>query len=175
MTNGFEEAKQRRNWLEELGEKIPGFSGFQDRELRREVDKMQREYVAGEFARLKGDVRSKAEIYTDAGQIGSLHLFDRLDRRLDGLAQAIRFSDYGATGLFDVVKIGEPELERIYEFDVSFLEEIGGLEAELASIPSPGEGDPAAALDQASSRLAALEEKWAGRSNVISGVIETAS
>lgn len=175
MTNGFEEAKQRRNWLQKLAEKIPGFSGFQDRELRRQVDKMQREHMAGEFARLKREVRSKARGYTDAGQLGPLHLFDRLDRRLDGLSQAIRFTDYGATGLFDVVKIGENELESLYEFDVAFLEEIVRLEEDLASIPSPGEGDPAAALDRASGRLTALGDKWAGRSNVISGVIETAS
>lgn len=175
MTNGFEEAKQRRNWLERLAEKIPGFSGFQDRELRRKVDKMQREHVAGELTRLKREVRSKARAYTDAAQLGSLHRFDRLDRRLDGLSQAIRFTDYGATGLFDVVKVGESELERLYEFDVSFLEEIARLEEDLASIPSPGKGDPAPALEQASSRLAAVEDKWAGRSNVISGVIETAS
>ena len=80
MTNGFDEAKAQRNWLERLGEKIPGFRGFQDRELRREVDKMQREYLAGSIADLKGVVRDRARSYTDAAQIGSLHLFDRLDR-----------------------------------------------------------------------------------------------
>jgi hypothetical protein len=38
MTNGgYEQAKANRNVLEKLGEKIPGFRGFQDRELRRDV------------------------------------------------------------------------------------------------------------------------------------------
>ena len=54
MTNGFDEAKAQRNWLERLGEKIPGLRGFQDRELRREVDKKQREYLAKSVAELKG-------------------------------------------------------------------------------------------------------------------------
>ena len=59
MTNGFRRGQgSSRNWLERLGEKIPGFRGFQDRELRREVDKMQREYLARELARLKVDVRA---------------------------------------------------------------------------------------------------------------------
>jgi hypothetical protein len=40
MTNGFEEAQGHRNWLERLGDKIPGFKGYQDRELRRDVDRM---------------------------------------------------------------------------------------------------------------------------------------
>src|SRR5689334_15331538 len=36
MTDGFEQAKAQRNALERLGAMIPGFRGFQDRELRRD-------------------------------------------------------------------------------------------------------------------------------------------
>jgi hypothetical protein len=103
MTNGYEEAKAGRNILERLGEKIPGYRGFQDRELRRDVDRLQREYLSSELGRLKGVLRDKARSYTDAGKIGALTGFDRLDRQLDGLSQTVRFADYGATGLFDAV------------------------------------------------------------------------
>ena len=51
--------------------------------------------------------------YTDAGKIGALSAFDRLDRQLDGLSQAVRFADYGASGLFDPVKIKDAELQRL--------------------------------------------------------------
>ena len=175
MTNGFDEARAQRNWLERLGEKIPGLRGFQDRELRREVDKKQREYIATAIAELKGDVRDKAQAYTDAAQIGSLHLFDRLDRRLDGLAQSIRFSDYGATGFFDVEKIGEEELAKIYEFDLSLLDDVNAMNDALAAIPAPGEGDPAAGVETALSGLGALEEKWSERRNVINDIVKTVS
>jgi hypothetical protein len=175
MTNGFDEAKAQRNWLERLGEKIPGFRGFQDRELRREVDKMQREYLAGSIADLKGVVRDRARSYTDAAQIGSLHLFDRLDRRLDGLSQAIRFSDYGVTGFFDVEKIGEGELEKVYEFDLSLLGEIEDLTSALSAIPSPGQGDPEAGVEVALQRLSELEEKWSGRGTIINDIVKTSS
>lgn len=174
MTNGFDEAKAQRNWLERLGEKIPGFRGFQDRELRREVDKKQREYLAASIGELKAGVRDKAQAYTDAGQIGSLHLFDRLDRRLDGLAQAIRFSDYGATGFFDVEKIGEAELEKVYEFDLSVLDDLKALDESLSAIPAPGEGDPVSGVGRALEELAGLEQKWSGRRTVINDIVETA-
>lgn len=174
MAEGFQDAAGRRNWLERLGERIPGFRGFQDRELRREVDKLQREYLAKELSTMKKSLRTGAERYTDAGKLGSLHLFDRLDRRLDGLSQAIRFSDYGATGFFDVVKIGEKELETLYEFDVAILTEIAGLRDDLALIPPPGSTDPAEVLDRASARLGSLEDKWTSRRNVISNVVKTA-
>ncbi len=173
MTNGFDEAKAQRNWLERLGEKIPGFRGFQDRELRREVDKMQREYLAVAVTDLKGIVRDRAQAFTDAAKIGSLHLFDRLDRRLEGLSQAIRFSDYGVTGFFDVEKIGEAELERIYEFDLSLLAEIEALSASLEAIPSPAGGDPEAAVEVALQQLGELEERWSGRGTVINDIVKT--
>jgi hypothetical protein len=173
MSDGFEEAKSRRNWLERLGDKIPGFRGFQDRELRREVDKLQREHLAERLTAMKAAVRGKAQSFTDSGKIGSLQFFDRLDRRLEGLSQSIRFSDYGATGFFDVVKIGQPELEKLYAFDVAFLEDIGRLQEDLEAIPEPGDGDPATAIEEAFARLADLEDTWAGRSGVISGVVRS--
>lgn len=178
MTNGgYEQAKAQRNALERLGEKIPGFRGFQDRELRREVDKLQREHLATEIGRLKAFVRDRARSYTDAGQIGALNGFDRLDRQLDGLAQSVRFADYGASGIFDAVKIGEPQLQRLYDFDLSLLEDLAGIEAEIASVPAPGSaaGDtPAAALDRVQQRVRALDDKWRQRGQVMSDVVQAA-
>jgi hypothetical protein len=173
MTTGFEEAQERRNWLERLMEKIPGFRGFQDRELRREVDKLQREHLAKELGQIKNAVRGKAQAYTDAGQIGALYLFGRMDGRLDGLSQAIRFADYGQSGFFDVVKINEPELDAIYQFDLSLVEEIGRLAGDVAAIPLPGQGDAQEACNQVLAQVSTLGDKWAERKNVISGVVMT--
>jgi len=172
MTNGgYEEAKAQRNVLERLGDKIPGFRGFQNRELRRDVDKLQREHIAGEIGRLKTTLRDRARAYTDAGQIALLGPFDRLDRQLDGLSQTVRFADYGATGLFDAVKIGEAELQKLYDFDLSLLDDLAALRTEVAGIPAPGAADAAAALDQVQQHVRAVEDKWRGREQVISNVV----
>jgi hypothetical protein len=175
MTDGgYEAAKAQRNILERLGDKIPGFRGFQDRELRRDVDKLQREHIAGEIGRLKTALRDRARAYTDAGQIALLGPFDRLDRQLDGLSQAVRFSDYGATGLFDPVKIGDAELQRLYEFDLSLVDDLSLLESQIAAVPRPGADDPKAALDQLLQTARALDDKWKQREQVISNVVRTA-
>jgi hypothetical protein len=174
MTNGYEEARGQRNVLERLGDKIPGFRGFQDRELRRDVDKMQREHLAAEIGRLKSVVRDQARSYTDAGKIGALGAFDRLDRQLDGLSQAVRFADYGATGLFDAVKIKDAELQRLYDFDLSLLADLEELASRIAAVPIPGGEDPAKALDQVQQRTRVLEDKWKQRELVISNVVQAA-
>src|SRR6185369_16770878 len=142
MTNGgYEQAKANRNVLEKLGEKIPGFRGFQDRELRRDVDKLQREHLAADIGRLKAALRDRTRSYTDAGQVG------------------------------------EPELQRLYAFDLSLLDDLAGIEAEIGTIPAPGgaAGDsPAAALDQVQQRVRALEDKWRQRARVMSDVVQGA-
>ncbi|HEX3556340.1 MAG TPA: hypothetical protein VIA62_24235 [Thermoanaerobaculia bacterium] len=171
MTNGYEEAKAQRNVLEKLGEKIPGYRGFQDRELRRDVDRQLREHLASEVGHLKSALRDRARSYTDAGKIGALNGFDRLDRQLDGLSQAIRFSDYGATGLFDPVKIGEPELQRLYEFDLSVVNDLAQLEAEIAAVPAPGGDDPGPALDKLQQAVRALDDTWKQRKQVIGNAV----
>ncbi|HEY9422327.1 MAG TPA: hypothetical protein VIW92_12995 [Thermoanaerobaculia bacterium] len=174
MSNGYEEARGQRNFLEKLGDKIPGYRGFQDRELRRDVDRLQREHLASELGRLKSVLRERARDYTDAGKIGVLSHFDRLDRQLDGLSQAVRFSDYGATGLFDPVKIGEAELQRLYEFDLSLVDDLAVLESQIAAVPRPGAEDPAASLDQLLQSARTLDDKWREREQVIGNVVRTA-
>ncbi len=174
MIDGYEEAKSQRNLLERITAKIPGFSGFQDRELRRDVDKLEREHLSAEVGRLKGALRDRARAYTDAGRIGSLQGFDRLDRQLDGLSQAIRFSDYGASGLFDPVKIGDAELARLYEFDLGLLQDLSDLESAIATVPAPGATDPAAALDACQAKVAALADKWRTRDQVMGSVAQAA-
>ncbi len=175
MTNGYEEAREQRNWLEKIGSKIPGFGGYRDRELRRDVDRMQRDHLSRELGRIKSVVRSKARDYTDAGQIGVLHLFERLDRKLDGLSQAVRFADYGATGIFDVVKIGEDELDRLYAFDVSLLEDVGAIDGEVRALPGPDRQDASAAreaINRVLDSVVQLADKWAGRESVIGNVVQ---
>jgi hypothetical protein len=167
MTDGYQDARAQRNFLERLGEKIPGYRGFQDRELRRDVDRLLREHLAAELGRLKAMLRDHARAFTDAGKIGALNGFDRLDRQIDGLSQAVRFSDYGASGLFDPVKIGEAELERIYQFDLSLTDDLAQLESDVAALPAPGAEDPGPALERLQQAVRALDDKWRQREQVI--------
>ena len=174
MTNGYEQAQGQRNLLERLGAKIPGYRGFQDRELRRDVDRLLREHMASELGRLKAELRDRARAFTDAGKIGALNGFDRLDRQLDGLSQAVRFSDYGATGLFDAVKIDEPELERIYRFDLSVVDDLAQLESDVAALPAPGGEDAGPALQRLQEAARSLDGKWRQREQVIGDAVQAA-
>lgn len=172
MSDAFEQAKGQRNLLERLGAKIPGYRGFQDRELRRDVDKQQREHLAAEIGRLKTALANRARDYTDAGQLAALGAFGRIDRQLDGLQQAIRFSDYGASGLFDPVKIDESALANLYAFDLTVVDDVGAVEQAIAAVPAPAAGDSGPALDKLRDLVRALDDKWRQRKQVISQAVQ---
>lgn len=173
MNDAFDQAKSRRNALERLGEKIPGFRGFQDRELRRDVDKRLRDDLAGRLAAIRDAARRRAGDYADAGRIGDLTGFDRLDKRLDGLSQAVRFADYGVSGFFDAVKIDEAALARLYEFDLELVDELTVLEGTVAAIPAPGPEGPETALAAALAALDRTRTRWSERERVVAGAAGT--
>jgi hypothetical protein len=73
------------------------------------------------------------------------------------------------------VKVGEEELQRLYEFDLTVLDDLSALERELAAVPDPGQTDPSAAVDQAVQHARALEDKWKQRELVISNIVQSGS
>ena len=148
MTNGYEEARGQRNWLERLGDKIPGYRGFQDRELRRDVDRLLREHLASELGRLKAvAARPRPRLHRR-----------RQDRRPQRLRPA-RPPDRRPVAGHPLqrlrgqrpVRPGEDrraELQRLYEFDLSVVNDLAQLESDVAALPAPGGDDPAPALDR---------------------------
>ena len=135
MTHGIEGAEERRNWLERIAAKIPGIKGYLDRELRRDVDKMQREWLAGQLDRGRGSVQEHVREWSRTGNLANLDLASSLDKALDRLANRIRHADYGYTGFFDVVKIREAELDRLYEFDLNLMDVVEDVALRIESLP----------------------------------------
>ena len=61
MNDEMERARDRRNILEKLGAKIPGFHGYLEREMRREVDKLQRDWLAAQVDRARFAMKTVAK------------------------------------------------------------------------------------------------------------------
>jgi len=152
MDRGLDSARGRRNLLERITSKIPGFSGYLEREMRREVDKMQRDYLAGQVDRARQALRARVRDWSRSGNLANLDLASSADKLLDRFANRIRHADYGYTGFFDAVKIWEEELDRLYEFDLALAEGVEELASRIESLPR------AAAEDDVRALLEAVEE-----------------
>ena len=135
MTDGMDRAEVRRNFFERIAAKIPGIKSYLDRELRRDVDKMQRDWLAEQVDRGRGSLQGKVRDWSRSGNLANLDLASSIDKALDRLANRIRHADYGYTGFFDAVKIREDELDRLYAFDLALIGTVETLADRIETLP----------------------------------------
>src|SRR5215813_9053563 len=127
-------AGDQRNWLERLGDKIPGYSGYVDRERRRDVDKLHREHLADRLRSLKAPLNDVIRELTNGGRLFEVTPVDTAAKKLDRIENRVRYASYGYAGFFDAVKIEQPQLDAIYQFDLAFVEHAEKVESKLGEL-----------------------------------------
>jgi hypothetical protein len=123
-----------KNWLQRLGDKIPGFSGYQAKERRRDVDKLHRDALADRLRRVKEPIASAVRDLTDGGRLFEIAPLERVSKKVDTVENRIRFATYGYSGFFDVVQIKEDQLDGIYRFDLALIEKVEAIEQAAAAL-----------------------------------------
>jgi hypothetical protein len=122
MDQFFEKVTSQQDAFDKLGLKIPGFKGYVERQTRRDADKLLRDTVARRFeehwkraSQLQSDMVSNGMImYVDDMEKASIQLRTFIDR--------ISTAPRGYAGVFDAVKMNEPELQALYQFDYAFFD-----------------------------------------------------
>ncbi|HOW44433.1 MAG TPA: hypothetical protein PK919_04600 [Candidatus Aminicenantes bacterium] len=155
-----ERAREQLNGLERVLLKIPGFKGYFERELRRDSDRLQREYVVKQLRRVKTGMNKSLQAASRAKDFERLRECEGFVRQLDKTIAAVRYADPGYSGFFDLVKIREAELDRVYECDARLAEAA----AALAAAPLD-----AADLAPLHAGLAGIEELFAQRLALLKG------
>jgi hypothetical protein len=147
----------QRNWLERLGDKIPGYGGYVAKERRRDADKLHREHLADRLRAAKRPVSDAVRELSDGGRLFEVGPLDRASKKLDQAENRIRFASYGYAGFFDAVKIEEPQLDAIYRFDLALVERVEEIERQASELRA--KSGSAEDLKQAASDLErALDE-----------------
>src|SRR5262247_3402654 len=155
MTNNQTDS---RNWIERLSSKIPGYSGYVERERRRDIDKLHREHLADRLRGLKTPLTEvMRELSQSGGRLFEVGVVDSAIKKLDRLENRVRFASYGYSGFFDVVKIEQAELDAIYRFDLALVEQVHKIESKVNELKA--QSGTAAGLKAAAAELAtAIDE-----------------
>jgi predicted transcriptional regulator len=165
----LDKARAGQNALERLANAIPGFRGYRERELRRDTDRLQREHLASRLDGNKKALNDLAAAATRGG--GSLDVINDVEtarKRLDKVANRIRYADRGYSGFFDAVKVDEAMLERIYQFDLQLLEGVEVIRG--ATEGARTASDAKAALEQVVREIDALDQHLDARGDMLAGV-----
>ena len=168
MVDPSEHAKNR-NFIETILRYIPGFRGYLEKEYRRESDELQRDWLADRLTRSKRAIGDLTRPLADAGQIDILPQIDRLRGRLDKLIARIQGAMQGYSGFFDLVRVREDLLERVYEHDAELVDQVDALGLAIEQLPGQ-QDEITSALPDLHQKIDALERQWDQREDMLRGL-----
>lgn len=122
MSDFFEKISNQVDPFKKLLSFIPGFSGYVERQNRRDADKLLRETVARRFEEQWSRASNLQVELVNAGMIKFVDDMEKAVLSLRTFIDKISTATRGYSGLFDAVKINEAELEAIYKFDAAFFD-----------------------------------------------------
>lgn len=161
-------AREQLNGLERILHQVPGFRGYYERELRRDSDRLQREFIVQRLRRVKSGMNKALQAAAAAKDFDLLRECDQFVRELDKAIGTLRYADGGYSGFFDLVKVREPELDRVYEQDALLAEAAGSFAAGFRK-QAAADLDPAA-LSALREELARIEELFEKRTTLLKGL-----
>jgi hypothetical protein len=163
------EHADNRNWMETIVRHIPGFKGYLEKEYRRESDELQRNWLAARLQSSKKGLNAYMQELTAAGNLDALPTIERVRLRLDKLQNRITSAMQGYSGVFDLVRIDQAVLDRVYQHDANLVDEVEILGDTIEALP--GKSDPPATLASAIlKQIDALEEAWDQREDILKGL-----
>jgi len=171
MDDFFQKVTSMQDPFKKLGSYIPGFSGYIERQNRREADKILRDTVARRFDE---QWKRTSQMQADMAGNGMIEYIDDMDKaaiQMRTFIDKISTAPRGYSGMFDAIKINEKELEAIYQFDAAFFdlaEQVGRANDNIEASMGDSAALPAAIRNLVSlCRLAV--ETYNKRSEVVTG------
>jgi hypothetical protein len=138
----FQKVTNSMDIFKKIASKIPGFKGYVERQNRRDSDKLIRDTIYRRFRELEGRISDLQVEFVNQGELSHTNDLEKAALRLRTFADRVRTAPRGYSSLFEAVKINEPELAKIYEYDAMLLDkadEIGGaLDNIQASVGTDG-------------------------------------
>ena len=169
MPEPKQHAEKRRNWVEQLLRHIPGFRGYLEKEYRRDSDALLRSVLADKLQRSKDASTTMPERSSTRGRSTLWAPWNASRARLDKLIARIRGAMQGYSGVFDLVRVKEDVLDRVYEHDLQLTDEVDNFVAATKKLNAPG-NDDLAILTDLIGQLDALDQAWDERETLLRGL-----
>lgn len=125
---------------------VSKFTGYVERDQRREADRMMRTAIAQRYDEQWSRVSRLQQELIDKGKLEYVDDLERAAIKLRTFADRVKGASYGYAGLFDHARIGEKELANLYAFDLALLENVQNIAHSVDNVETSigDEGLPAA-------------------------------
>ncbi len=116
------------SFLEKAIRLIPGYKGYKRKEERRDNDQLFRSGLTAKLDQLRVRVNEIPASLRGPSALSSVTDIDRVTKKIEKVTDEIRFASRGYRGWFDMHKVREDELDKLYSFDVGLVKNIEELE-----------------------------------------------
>ena len=120
----YEKANGEMRLSERILAQLPGFRGYKEKELRRESDKLIRNHLYGKLMKARSDLKEVFQQLSQQKRHEVLTDMDQLVTRYDRVSEKINHASYGYAGFFNVLKVDEPKLDKMIDFDSQLIDEV---------------------------------------------------
>ncbi len=170
----YEKAKSEMRLYERILGALPGFRGYKEKELRRESDKLIRNHLYQKLTESRKDLKEIFQALSDRRLQGVLTEMDRFIMRFDRISEKINHASYGYAGFFNVVKIDEPKLDKMIEFDNGMMDDVSKIAGETDAFKKEVMGHDfdkvTVHIENLNAMVDELEDSFDGREGIIMGV-----
>ena len=174
MTDLREKVVEDRGIISRIQTYIPGFSGYRAKEDIRAADNMLRMQMADKLASVR---RSIEVCRSDMAANGSLDYLERLGAlisRFKTIEQEVGHAAQGYSGISAKVKVGEAELNKLYDYDYSLVSALADLAADSLKLKAAVNSNSAASIkeniDAMGARLDTFEATFKNRMMTVTGM-----
>jgi len=155
-----ERVEEDRGLIKKIQLKIPGYAGYRRREDIRNADILLRNQVADQVKQVRSRLEGIRDGLAAQGKYQGLQPIGNLIFLMQATEGRVRHAEGGYSGISANIRVEEPELDKLYEYDYSMLttlDQCAALLPAIESAPDPPSfnqalkafGDALKAFDQA--------------------------
>ncbi len=169
-----QEVEANRGLAKKLELLIPGLRGYRSKEDIRVSDELLRNQVADRLDRVKGNLELLRKQVAASNDLTNLTGVGSLISQVQALSGEVRHAAQGYAGWVAPIRIDEGKLNKLYDYDYSFVSTVFGLDD--ATSPGNLKYDGASpnsiqtSLGQFSAMVADIRQKWSLRMEAIEGI-----
>jgi len=114
--------KSQKSTLEKIMGHIPLYHGYKEKELRRESDKILRNFIFQNLNDSTLNLKKTQSELVNSDKITLAKFLDKSITKCDTVSQRINHAESGYSGFWDAIKITEVDLDKLYELDEGIAE-----------------------------------------------------
>ena len=169
LQSKLEQVKAGETFLEKIKRYIPGYDGYVNRDNTRELDTQLRAKLADKLEENKTKLKNIILQLSEDGKLLETSGLDKLEKKNENAIAQFKSAARGYSGLFDVTKISESQLNQLYEFDYNMFSYVENLNNSFSDLEAKvkAKEDVGSFVSQLSQTLDDLLKKFDDRENIL--------